>query len=48
MVRSLAEQYWLLDGEDMSREEVESWLSGGLLLRAVSDLMMALKLHWVL
>ena len=27
---------------------VESWLSGWLLLRAVSDSMMTLKLHWVL
>ena len=47
MVRPLAETYWLLQDEDMLREE-KSWLSGRLLLRAVSDSMMAPKLDWVL
>ena len=47
MVRPLAKIYWLLVEEDMLRD-VESWLSGWLLLRTVSDLMMAPKPSWVL
>ena len=48
MVKPLAKMYWLLEDKDMLRRVVDSWLSGWLLLRAVSDSMMAPKLHWVL